>query len=104
MKTDKAHKARVIVRGVRVATGYREPATTWNSIRQLLVGLGEHPASLDGSRIHLRVAIRECLGAHLDRPWMISFWSEHCLRALPANLWRQYLEHIRKGLHSPDTD
>ena len=49
-----------------------------------LVGLGEHGTQLDGGRIYLPVKTREALARFLGVPWIISFWSVSCLRAMPA--------------------
>ena len=66
----------------------------WEPFLETLSGLGLLSTQMNEHRLYLPVELRRRLGKLLELPWVISYWCEGCLRAVPQHLWRDYLRAI----------
>jgi len=65
-----------------------------------MVGIGQIPCQLNGGRLYLPRELQGRLGALLRQEWLVSYWSDGCLRVVHRDLWPDYLNHIRGVLAS----
>ncbi len=63
-----------------------------------LQGTGLLSTQLNDYRLYLPIELRRRLGHWADLPWVVSFWCEGCLRAIPESLWGRYLGTLRHQL------
>lgn len=73
-----------------------DPPAGWDVFHGLLRGLGLLSSQLNDYRLYLPVELRRRLGDLLDLPWVVSFWCEGCLRAIPHYLWATYVDRLRR--------
>ena len=72
----------------------------WRAVARRIRCVGEFSVFIDhkwGYRFRLPPKYREKLGDLLSQTWVVSFWSNKCLRLVPECVWTVYLEHLRVG-------
>lgn len=72
------------------------PLPDMPGFRAQLRGLGLLSTQLNDYRLYLPVDLRRRLNHLIERPWVVSFWCEGCLRVVPQHLWADYVEQLRQ--------